>query len=115
MFDNIPVLRKLYGPVFDTVRIRQGQGRGSMLVLGHHNSGTSMLARLLMLMGAFQGNLDGARAHKLARLPAAPARPLAARWPRWRQPALARLDGRPPCAAQASARARRIGSSTGRS
>lgn len=30
-----------------------------MLVLGQHNSGTSMLARLMMLMGAFQGNVKG--------------------------------------------------------
>lgn len=55
-FDPPMVLRKLYGPYFDSTL----SGRGSLLILGQHNSGTSMLARLLMLMGAFQGNVHGA-------------------------------------------------------
>lgn len=54
-FDPPAVLQKLYGPYFDKML----SGRGSLLVLGQHNSGTSMLARLLMLMGAFQGNAHG--------------------------------------------------------
>lgn len=54
-FDPYLVLRKLYGPWFEA----NGRGRGQMLILGQHNSGTSMLARLLMLMGAFQGNVKG--------------------------------------------------------
>lgn len=54
-FDPPMVLQKLYGPFFDKTL----SGKGSLLVLGQHNSGTSMLARLLMLMGAFQGNVHG--------------------------------------------------------
>jgi hypothetical protein len=56
-FDSPNVLRVLYGNPF----LSEHDGAGSMLVLGNHNSGTSMLTRLLMLMGAFQGNLEGAR------------------------------------------------------
>eukprot|EP00892_Ulva_mutabilis_P006490 jgi/Ulvmu1/4212/UM019_0191.1 len=54
-FDPPMVLQKLYGPYFDKAL----SGKGSLLILGQHNSGTSMLARLLMLMGAFQGNVHG--------------------------------------------------------
>lgn len=50
------MLRTLYGTTFQQTH----NGEGSIAVLGHHNSGTSMLTRLLMLMGAFHGNLDGA-------------------------------------------------------
>ena len=46
----------LYGAPF----LGEHSGSGGILVLGNHNSGTSMLTRLIMLMGAFQGNLEGA-------------------------------------------------------
>jgi hypothetical protein len=59
-FDPYLVNRKLYGPWFDA----NSNGRGQMLILGQHNSGTSMLARLLMLMGAFQGNVKGTHSGK---------------------------------------------------
>lgn len=59
-FDPPNILRSLYGAPF----MGETEGSGSMLVLGNHNSGTSMLTRLIMLMGAFQGNLASARLHQ---------------------------------------------------
>jgi hypothetical protein len=57
-FDNATTLRYLYGDHFSTDRNRT-EGRGSVLIFANHNSGTSILARLFMLFGAFQGNLAG--------------------------------------------------------
>ena len=57
MWDPPETLRQLYGMTF----LPERAGKGSIVVLGHHNSGTSMLTRLIMLMGAFHGNLSGAQ------------------------------------------------------
>ena len=59
--DAPQILVELYGNGF----LSEHSGEGSMVVLGNHNSGTSMLARLLMLMGAYQGQLSGAWLHAL--------------------------------------------------
>ena len=56
VFDTPEVLRQLYGGPFLTAR----HGKGAIVVLGNHNSGTSMLTRLIMLMGAFLGSLNAA-------------------------------------------------------
>lgn len=52
-FDSARVIAHLYGDKFNV----HTSGKGAIFVFGNHNTGTSMLARLLMLMGAFQGNL----------------------------------------------------------
>ena len=54
--DDAATLSKLYGSAFDA----NARGHGSILVLGNHGTSTSMLTRLLMLMGLFQGNNRGA-------------------------------------------------------
>lgn len=53
-FDRPELLAKLYGRHFAPAE----QGSGKIVVLGHHNSGTSMVTRLVMLMGAFAGNYE---------------------------------------------------------
>ena len=65
-FDTADVLQQLYGPYFSTATAAPTES-GSMFVLGNHNSGTSVLTRLVMLMGAFQGNLNGAHPASSAR------------------------------------------------
>lgn len=61
--DPPETLRDLYGSGFDAAQ----QGTGQVLILGNHNTGTSMLVRLVMLMGLFHGDKAGAR-------PSGPAR-----------------------------------------
>lgn len=51
--DDPQVQRALYGEQFNP----SITGTGSVLVLGNHNSGTSMLTRMLMLLGLYQGRL----------------------------------------------------------
>lgn len=55
--DSPELLSSLYGSSFDA----NVRGQGSVLLLGNHGTSTSMLTRLLMLMGLFQGNRRGAR------------------------------------------------------
>jgi hypothetical protein len=50
--DPPAVLRELYGDGFD---LGAPNGTGTVVVVGMHNSGTSLVTRLLMLMGVFAG------------------------------------------------------------
>jgi hypothetical protein len=52
-FDPPSVLHRLYNSQFSTSDMT---GSGGIIVLGQHNSGTSMVTRLVMLLGAFAGN-----------------------------------------------------------
>lgn len=54
-FDTPYLYKQLYGDAFDPT---DTSGSGEILVLGQHNSGTSMVAKLVMLLGAFQGNYE---------------------------------------------------------
>ena len=53
--DDIPTLRALHGSQFDP----DSKGYGSVLVLGNHNTGTSMLMRGLMMLGLYAGPKQG--------------------------------------------------------
>lgn len=59
-FDPPKLLKLLYGDQFD---VRDTSGSGSVVVLGAHNSGTSMVTRLIMLLGAFGGNYETISIH----------------------------------------------------
>lgn len=59
-WDDPELIRKLYGRQFDT---EDTSGRGSIVVLGAHNSGTSITTRLIMLLGAFSGNYETLSIH----------------------------------------------------
>lgn len=60
-FDPPELLHKLYGRHFDA---HSSAGRGNIAVLGAHNSGTSMVTRLIMLLGAFAGNFETISIHR---------------------------------------------------
>jgi hypothetical protein len=60
-FDTPDLLRKLYGRGFN---LDDKSGSGGIVVLGAHNSGTSMVARLIMLLGAFAGNYETISIHR---------------------------------------------------
>ena len=53
-FDHPKLLALLYGDAFNPHKA----GQGEIVVLGQHNSGTSIVTRLIMLLGAFQGNFE---------------------------------------------------------
>lgn len=59
-FDPPQLLKLLYGDKFD---VQDTSGSGSVVVLGAHNSGTSMVTRLIMLLGAFGGNYETISIH----------------------------------------------------
>lgn len=59
-FDPQHLLKLLYGDKFD---VKDTSGSGSIVVLGAHNSGTSMVTRLIMLLGAFGGNYETISIH----------------------------------------------------
>lgn len=60
-FDKAHLLERMYGRHFDA---SDTSGRGNIVVLGAHNSGTSMVTRLIMLMGAFAGNYETLSVHR---------------------------------------------------
>lgn len=60
-FDTPDLLAKLYGEHFDP---NDSSGHGNIVVLGAHNSGTSMVTRLIMLLGAFAGNFETISIHR---------------------------------------------------
>ena len=60
-FDQPQLLQRLYGRHFDPAST---SGAGNIVVLGAHNSGTSMVTRLIMLMGAFGGNFETISIHR---------------------------------------------------
>ena len=60
-FDKPHLLERLYGRHFD---VTDTSGTGGIVVLGAHNSGTSMVTRLVMLMGAFAGNFETISIHR---------------------------------------------------
>jgi hypothetical protein len=51
----------MYGRHFDK---DDTSGSGGIVVLGAHNSGTSMVTRLIMLLGAFAGNYETISIHR---------------------------------------------------
>lgn len=59
-WDDPKLVHKLYGRHFDT---QDTSGSGSVVVLGAHNSGTSITTRLIMLLGAFSGNYETLSIH----------------------------------------------------
>ena len=60
-FDTRDLLTKLYGKHFSP---HDKSGHGNIVVLGAHNSGTSMVTRLIMLLGAFAGNFETISIHR---------------------------------------------------
>ena len=60
-FDKPHLLERLYGRHFDVTDL---SGKGGIVVLGAHNSGTSMVTRLIMLLGAFAGNFETVSIHR---------------------------------------------------
>jgi hypothetical protein len=60
-FDQPELLKKLYGRQFHP---NDQSGHGNVVVLGAHNSGTSMVTRLIMLLGAFAGNFETISIHR---------------------------------------------------